>query len=83
MKEEIEERERRQTQCDKIIAHLEEHGSLTSLEAMNLYGIMRCPSRIHALRERGYQIDTMTITVNSRYGRKCRVAKYVLRKEEK
>ena len=34
------------TQCDRIMRHLKDYGSITSLEAVNEYGIMRLASRM-------------------------------------
>ena len=46
------------SQNNLILAHLQSGKSLTSLEAMTLFGCMRLGSRIHDLREAGHQIDT-------------------------
>lgn len=44
------------TQCNRILAHLKKGLSITSLEALNLYGCMRLASRISDLRKRGENI---------------------------
>ena len=41
------------TQCELIQRHLEDYGSITSLEAMQEYGIMRLASRIADLKQMG------------------------------
>ena len=41
------------TQNERIIRHLNEYGSITPLEALSEYGIMRLASRISDLRTRG------------------------------
>ena len=41
------------TQCDRILRHLEDAGSITQAEAMSEYGIMRLAARIADLRGRG------------------------------
>ena len=56
------------TQCDRIIRHLKDYGSITSLEAMQEYGIMRLASRITDLKSRGYQITSSTKSSKNRYG---------------
>lgn len=43
------------TQCEKILRHLKDYGSITSLEAMQEYGIMRLASRINDLRQGGVE----------------------------
>lgn len=58
------------TQCERIPRHLNDYGSITSLEAVNEYGIMRLPSRIWDLRELGYNITGEFETSKNRYGEK-------------
>ena len=55
------------TQCDRIIRHLNDHGSITSLEAMSEYGIMRLASRINDLKGMGYPILSERMTGKNRY----------------
>lgn len=69
------------TQNQRIIDYLDSHGSITQLEALNELGIMRLASRISDLKRRGYHIDSKMDTVTNRYGEKCRVKRYSLRKE--
>ena len=49
------------TQCNMIAAYLEDGYSITSLEALQMFGCMRLASRICDLRDRGYKIDTCKI----------------------
>lgn len=49
---------REKSQRDKILDHLKTHGSITPLEALNLYGCFRLGSRIYELREMGHVIIT-------------------------
>lgn len=49
------------TQCNMIAAYLEKGYSITSLEALKLFGCMRLASRICDLRDRGYDIKTCKI----------------------
>ena len=55
------------TQCPRIIRHLEDYGSITSLEAVNEYGIMRLASRIADLKGMGYPILSERVTGKNRY----------------
>ena len=41
------------TQNERILRHLNEQGSITQLEAMKEYGIMRLASRISDLKRKG------------------------------
>ena len=44
------------TQTEKVLTHLDERGSLTALQAMDYYGIMRLAARIGELRRDGHDI---------------------------
>ena len=44
------------TQCERILRHLKDYGSITALEAVSEYGIMRLASRINDLRAQGIAI---------------------------
>lgn len=69
------------TQKNMVLAHFQEYGTLTSLQAIREYGITRLSSIIFILREEGYNIETEIIDVVNRFGKKCRVAQYRLVEE--
>lgn len=56
------------TQNDMILNHLREHGSITSKEAIDAYGITRLSGRIFELRKRGNIISASTVRVMDRFG---------------
>ena len=66
------------TQCEKILDHMRSRGSITSMEAMQEYGIMRLASRINDLREAGFVIAKQTIKGKNRYGERVSYAAYRL-----
>lgn len=66
------------TQCELIQRHLEDYGSITSLEAMQEYGIMRLASRIADLKQMGVPIRKETVSGKNRYGERTSYAKYYL-----
>ena len=68
------------TQCEMIIRHIDENGSITRAEAMKLYGIGNLPARINDLRNAGYDIETVTEKGKNRYGVKTEYGRYVWRK---
>lgn len=68
----------KETQCNMIMAHIKEHGSITPLEAMTEYGIMRLASRINDLRRHGAPIVSETVMGINRDGKPTRYAKYKL-----
>lgn len=69
------------TQCDIILKALKTDGSITSLEAMTRYGVMRLASRINDLRKAGYNIKAEMIKGVNRYGEPTKYAKYTLEGE--
>lgn len=66
------------SQCERIVRHLKDHGSITSMEAMNEYGIMRLASRINDLRSQGIPIVVETVSGKNRFGEKIFYARYKL-----
>ena len=67
------------TQCERIMRHLQDYGSITSLEAMQEYGIMRLASRITDLRAQGVNIAKEMERGRNRYGEKTSYARYILK----
>ena len=66
------------TQCERILRHMKDYGSITSLEAVTEYGIMRLASRINDLRAEGIAIVSETKTGQNRYGETTHFAVYRL-----
>lgn len=50
----------KKNQCFRILQYMEQHGSITSLEAFEDLRIVRLASRIHDLKEMGYDIRKST-----------------------
>ena len=69
------------TQRDKIIRHLEAFETITPMEAILDYGIMRLASRISELRKEGYVIYTEMVHGYNRFDEKTRYAKYRLEED--
>ena len=68
----------RVSQNNKILHHLQDKGTITSMEAIQEYGITRLSGRIFDLKEQGYPIAKTMVNVKNRFGEECRVAKYML-----
>lgn len=66
------------SQCERILRHFRDYGSITSREAMNEYGIMRLASRISDLKRRGYVISSVMETSKNRYGEDTSYSRYSL-----
>ena len=62
-----------------ILEHLQEHGSITSMEAYDRYKCTRLAQYIHLLRKEGYVIESEDVSfIHSITGRKGRCARYRL-----
>lgn len=70
------------TQCERILRHLKDYGSITSMDAMNEYGIMRLAARINDLRAQGISIASDTKTGKNRYGEATHFSVYRLIEED-
>ena len=70
------------TQCERILRHLKDYGSITSLEAVTEYGIMRLASRINDLRSQGIAIVSEVGTGKNRYGETTHYSVYKLAEEK-
>lgn len=64
------------TQCETILRHIEEFGSITSLEAMQEYGVMRLASRITDLKRAGIPIKREMVSRKNRHGDTVTFARY-------
>lgn len=70
--------EKKISKTERVLNHLREHGSITSLEAIELYGATRLSAIIYNLRNRGYDIVTMNMPFVDRFGSKSIYGKYIL-----
>ncbi|MDR2457834.1 MAG: helix-turn-helix domain-containing protein [Clostridiales Family XIII bacterium] len=68
------------THCEQILMHIKKHGSITPLQALNLYGCYRLGARVYDLRRKGVKIRTNRVfTVNRKTPNKnTYYAKYTL-----
>lgn len=72
----------RPTQEQRVLAYIEQFGSITQRDAYLDLGIMRLASRISSLKQKGYPITSRMITVENRFGEKVSIKQYSLKKEE-
>ena len=63
--------------------HLLAHGSITSWDAINLYGETRLSDVILKLRQKGWDIRTIMVEFTDRYGNNGKYANYVLKGDNK
>lgn len=69
----------KRTQTGDVLAHLIEHGSITTIEAFQKYGCTRLPARIFDYRAKGYNIESDIVAVKNRYGNPAPIAVYRLK----
>lgn len=70
------------TQNEEVLRHLLDNGNITSLEAMNKYGIMRLGARVYDLKKQGYPIKTYLRVGKSRNGESMVYAEYRMERVE-
>lgn len=66
------------TQNGLILNHLQTYGSITSKEAVELYGCYRLSARIADLRGMGHEIKSTTESGKNRYGESSHWTRYSL-----
>lgn len=66
------------TQCERILRHLQDYGSITQAEAVTEYGCYRLGARIWDLKAQGVPIKSETVTGKNRYGERTCFARYSL-----
>lgn len=64
------------TQCEMILAYMDEHGAISPLDAMEDLGVMRLASRICDLRKSGVEIVDKTVIGKNRFGQTVRYKVY-------
>lgn len=69
------------TQVQRIRQYMNDFGSITQYEALRDLGVMRLASRISEMRKDGLNIVCRMETTRNRYGEKCHVKRYSLKKE--
>ena len=77
-----EKRQENINQEQRILRHLRTFKSITPVEALQEYGIMRLASRISDLKKKGYKFKKRMRKSINRYGEKIRYAEYSLEAKE-
>lgn len=68
-------------QRQAILKHLITHGSITSMQAFQEYGVTRLSAIIHDFRSMGMNILTVDESGTTRYGTVCNYGRYVMPNE--
>ena len=66
-------------QTERILRHLQTFGAITSLEAIQDYGILRLASRISELKKEGLPIQREMVSGQNRYVEATSFARYRIR----
>lgn len=64
------------TQAERILTYIDEHGSITPMDAFKDLGITRLAARIHDLRRDGFSISGEMVEEENRFGEKVRFMSY-------
>ncbi len=67
----------------EVLRYLKEQGSITSIDAWELFGATRLSAIIFNLRRRGHIIDTLSVAGKDRYGHAVNYAKYVYKGQKR
>ena len=67
------------TQCEMILRHMKEIGSISPIDALREYGCMRLAARISDLRKQGHEINSEWVTYEGRYEKDVSFKCYGLR----
>ncbi|QDP51719.1 MAG: hypothetical protein Unbinned92contig1003_32 [Prokaryotic dsDNA virus sp.] len=70
------------TQKQKVLRHLREIGSITPIDALRDYSIMRLTSRVCELKDEGHNIKSELVSGKNKYGESVRYSKYTLVEQE-
>lgn len=64
------------TQCERILRHMQDFGSITQAEAVTEYSCYRLAARIADLKAQGIPIRSETVTGKNRYGERTSFSRY-------
>lgn len=70
----------RQTKTLQVLQYLQEHGSITSMEAIQHFGATRLSAIVFNLKKQGYEIYTRPTACKDRNGNTCNFATYIMEK---
>lgn len=71
----------RTTKTSEVLSYLKKNGSITSMQAIEMFGATRLSAIIFCLRK-NHEIDTLDMECVDRYGKTCHFGKYVYRGEK-
>ena len=75
-------KDRKATQCDKILAYMKLNGSITQAETTHELNTYRLAARISDLKKKGYDITSKMVEEVNKDGERVRFARYSLREDK-
>lgn len=64
------------TQYDKVLKYIDEHGSITPMEAFTEFGITRLAARVNELQRKGIILERKMESGKNRFGENVRYMRY-------
>lgn len=64
------------TQCQRILKYMDDFGTISTMQAFSDLGVTRLASRIHDLKQMGYEIESETRYSKNRYGENTHYSVY-------
>ena len=64
------------TQCQRILKYMDDFGTISTMQAFSDLGVTRLASRIHDLKQMGYEIESETRYSKNRYGESTHYSVY-------
>ena len=71
------------TQCEQVLLTLARFGSITPLDAMKDFGVMRLGARIFDLKAQGWHIESETVASQNRWYKTVHYSRYTMTPEER
>lgn len=69
-------------QTEMVLMYLEQYGTITPVDAMREFGIMRLASRISDLKRAGWNIQSRMKQSTNRFGKPVRFSEYYIGGED-
>lgn len=69
-------------QTDRVLAYMQEHGSINPLNSWRDIGVYRLASRISDLKAKGYEIGKRNRRTVNKYGEVTHFSEYYLKEQE-
>ena len=73
--------EKHPTQCGRLLAYVEAHGSISTMQAIMELGIINPSARVQELRAAGVKVITTKNEGRNRLDEPCRYAVYTIKKD--